>query len=66
MEEGIPIPAPTEWIGGSESMPAGNRAYVYVGDFPPGRYAWITEAAPNTSGMSNGPLRGEGPGSEPW
>ncbi len=52
MEKGIPLPAPTDWIGGPEPMPAGDRAYVRVGDLPPGRYAWITEAAPDTSGMA--------------
>ena len=51
MEDGIPLPAPTEWIGGPEPMPAGDVAYVRVGDLPPGRYAWITEKAPTTDGM---------------
>ena len=39
MEEGILLPAPTEWIGGPERIPAGNRANVHVGDSAPGRYA---------------------------
>ncbi len=51
MEDGLPLPAPTEWIGGPEPMPPGDVAYVRVGDLPPGRYAWITEEAPDTSGM---------------
>jgi hypothetical protein len=51
METGIPLPVPTEWIGGPEPMPAGDVAYVRVGDLPPGRYAWMTSAAPDTTGM---------------
>lgn len=51
MEEGIPLPAPTEWIGGPEPMPDGNVAYVDVGVLPAGRYAWIAETAPDTTGM---------------
>ena len=51
MEDGIPLPAPTDWIGGPEPMPPGDVAYVRVGDLPPGRYAWITEKAPTTDGM---------------
>ena len=51
MKTGIPLPAPVEWIGGPEPMPEGDTAYVRVGDLPPGRYAWITEKAPETSGM---------------
>ena len=51
MEDGIPLPAPTEWVGGPEPMPAGDVAYVRVGDLPPGRYAWITEKASTTDGM---------------
>jgi hypothetical protein len=39
MEEGILLPSPTEWIGGPERIPAGNRANVHVGDLAPGRYA---------------------------
>lgn len=37
--------------GGPEPMPAGDVAYVRVGDLPPGRYGWITVAAPDTAGM---------------
>jgi hypothetical protein len=51
MKTGIPLPAPVEWIGGPEPMPEGDTAYVRVGDLPPGRYAWITEKAPQTDGM---------------
>jgi hypothetical protein len=32
-------------------MPAGDLGYVTVGDLPPGRYAWITERAIDTTGM---------------
>ncbi len=51
MDRGIPLPAPAEWIGGPEPMPVGNVGYVTVGDLPPGRYAWITQRAPDTTGM---------------
>ena len=51
MSRGIPLPAPTAWIGGPEPLPVGDVAYVHVGDLSPGRYAWVTEAARDTSGM---------------
>ncbi len=51
IDRGLPLPAPTDWIGGPEPMPAGDVGYVTVGDLPPGRYAWITERAPDTTGM---------------
>jgi hypothetical protein len=38
--------------GGPEPMPAGDVAHVRVGDLPPGRYAWITEEAPDTTGVA--------------
>lgn len=50
-EEGLPLPVPTEWRGGPEPMPAGDVACVPVVDLSPGRYAWITVAALDTSGM---------------
>lgn len=52
IERGLPLPVPTEWIGGHEPMPAGDVGYVTVGDLPPGRYAWITEQATSTTGMT--------------
>ena len=51
IESRLPLPAPTDWIGGPEPMPAGDVAYVRVGDLQPGRYAWITQVATDTSGM---------------
>ncbi|MFB6098191.1 MAG: hypothetical protein ABEK84_03610, partial [Salinibacter sp.] len=51
MRSGLPLPAPTQWLGGPAPMMAGNRAFVRVGDLSPGRYAWISIRAPKTSGM---------------
>lgn len=34
------MPAPVEFVGGAQSMPAGHTAYVEV-DLSPGRYAWV-------------------------
>lgn len=42
----------TDCIDGPEPMPAGDVAYVKIGDLRPGRYAWITEAATDISGMA--------------
>jgi len=53
MNDGIPLPAPTDWIGGPEPMPAGDVAYVPVGDLAPGRYAWVTLRARDTTGMTH-------------
>lgn len=36
-------PAPAEFVGGAEEVPAGQTAYVTV-VLEPGRYAWISEA----------------------
>lgn len=36
-------PAPVEFLGGAEDMPAGSTAYVKI-DLEPGRYAWISES----------------------
>lgn len=36
-------PAPTEFLGGAEQMPAGREAYVTF-ELEPGRYAWLSEA----------------------
>jgi hypothetical protein len=35
-------PAPGEFMGGAEDMPAGHTAYVTV-DLTPGNYAWVSE-----------------------
>ncbi len=51
MEEKLPLSVPTEWLGGPEPMPAEDAVYVPVGDLSPGRYAWFTVAAPDTSGL---------------
>jgi hypothetical protein len=39
---GLETPAPAEFIGGTNEMPAGSTAYVPV-TLEPGRYAWIAE-----------------------
>lgn len=39
---GLMAPAPAEFLGGVEEMPAGDTAYFTV-NVPPGRYAWISE-----------------------
>lgn len=48
--KGNPImPAPVEFLGGVQDMPAGHTAYVQV-DLSPGRYAWV---------LGNPPKQGE-------
>lgn len=39
---GLRAPAPAEFLGGSENMPAGNTAYFTV-NLTPGRYMWLSE-----------------------
>lgn len=39
---GLRAPAPAEFLGGAQEMPAGNTAYFTV-NLVPGDYAWITE-----------------------
>lgn len=39
---GLRAPAPVEFLGGVEHMPAGNHGYMTV-DLEPGRYLWISE-----------------------
>ena len=40
--DGMVSPAPVEFLGGADQMPAGNMAYFEV-DLEPGSYAWISE-----------------------
>jgi len=40
---GLQPPAPAQFRGGAEQVPAGHASYVDV-DLEPGRYAWISEA----------------------
>ena len=42
--DGLEAPAPVEFLGGAQEMPAGYTAYFTV-DLEPGRYGWITEAS---------------------
>jgi len=39
---GLQTPAPVEFLGGTNEMPAGSTAYLHL-DLEPGRYAWIAE-----------------------
>ena len=39
---GLRSPAPAEFLGGTQEMPAGNTSYFYI-ELTPGRYAWISE-----------------------
>lgn len=39
---GLVSPAPVEFLGGSNEMPAGNTAYFTI-NLEPGKYAWVTE-----------------------
>jgi hypothetical protein len=39
---GLRAPAPVDFLGGVENMPAGNHGYMTV-DLAPGRYIWISE-----------------------
>lgn len=41
---GLQTPAPVEFIGGTNEMPAGSAAYLHV-DLEPGRYALVSEVA---------------------
>jgi hypothetical protein len=40
--DGMVSPAPVEFLGGADQMPAGSTAYFEV-DLEPGSYAWISE-----------------------
>jgi hypothetical protein len=40
--DGLRAPAPAEFLGGSEHLPAGNTAY-FTFSLAPGSYAWISE-----------------------
>ena len=39
---GLETPAPVQFVGGVNEMPAGETGYVHV-RLAPGRYAWIAE-----------------------
>jgi hypothetical protein len=41
--DALMAPAPGEFMGGAEDMPAGSTAYVTV-DLTPGNYAWVSES----------------------
>jgi hypothetical protein len=41
--DGLRAPAPVQFLGGAEELPAGKTAYFVV-TLTPGRYAWIPEA----------------------
>lgn len=47
---GLQTPAPVEFIGGLNEMPAGSTGY-FRATFEPGRYAWVSEVA-NPAGKS--------------
>jgi hypothetical protein len=48
---GLEVPAPAEFLGGCEEMPAGKTGYFTV-HLEPGRYAWIAEVPhPREKGM---------------
>lgn len=48
---GLETPAPAQFLGGVEELPAGATAYLTV-DLAPGRYAWIAEVpSPDQKGM---------------
>jgi len=48
---GLETPAPVQFLGGVQDMPAGSTGYFTV-DFTPGEYAWISEVAnPDQKGM---------------
>jgi len=40
--EGLGAPAPAEFLGGTQEMPAGRTSYFTV-DLEPGSYAWVSE-----------------------
>jgi len=49
--DGLQTPAPVQFLGGAEEMPAGNTQYLTV-TLEPGRYAWISEVSnPDQKGM---------------
>jgi len=49
--DGLQTPAPAEFLGGVEEMPAGSIGYFTV-ELTPGEYAWISEVtAPDRKGM---------------
>ncbi len=48
---GLETPAPVEFVGGTNEMPAGSTAYFTI-NLEPGEYAWISEVAnPAQKGM---------------
>lgn len=48
---GLETPAPAEFLGGTNEMPAGSTAYLTV-NLEPGRYAWVSEVTnPVAKGM---------------
>lgn len=49
--DGLQTPAPAQFLGGANEMPAGTTAYLQV-QLRPGRYAWIAEVPnPGDKGM---------------
>lgn len=49
--DGLLTPAPVQFLGGADEMPAGATAYFTV-DLVPGRYVWISEVTnPDQKGM---------------
>lgn len=42
------MPAPTEFLGGAQHMPAGNTSYV-TAELTPGQYGWVLGAPPKLS-----------------
>jgi len=49
--DGLETPAPAEFLGGTNELPAGQTGYFTV-TLEPGRYAWISEVpAPESKGM---------------
>jgi len=42
--KGLESPAPVEFLGGAQEMPAGYTAY-FTADLVPGNYAWISESS---------------------
>jgi hypothetical protein len=49
LPDGLETPAPAEFLGGVNDMPAGATGYMNV-VVKPGRYAWIAEV-PDPAGM---------------
>jgi len=50
---GLETPAPVEFLGGTNELPAGQTAYITL-DLEPGRYAWVSEV---TDPLEKGMLR---------